>query len=338
MKATVIALRSRTSMPEFAEQLRRVRPEPRPEDVGDHRQDTRRGQHEVTDPGGRTVADADVPTAPSLAGLRLRHAHLDDSAKFPKPSSRRNAADDRAASSHPHPSIDLDRDEAIVTGLVERRQDVPEIEAAGPERPAVGLAEVDVPGARAVESDRLDDRAFLDVHVERVEHDPDRGGADPVRQRGGLGDRVVEADLEVVHRLDDERDPCRSATRQTRRSPSAIRSFAFDGVRLVGPEPLHQAHDDQRPQRGGLAHVVDSRPTARSLTAASGLDRQRPSRRIGPPREHRDHGQPVLLGEPRDRLDGVGQGVERRQLDPVVAQAGSRPIRRSSSSRSSIGS
>ena len=179
MNATVIALRSRTSMP-------RSRSSSDEFDWNPARWMyviTARAQAEASTRRRTRVAGPPrvAGDSPRVPGPGLRHAHLDRLGEVPEPEPAEERGRRPGGLLPPASSIDLDRDDAIVTGLVERRQDPPEIEAAGPERPAVGLAEVDVPGPRGVEADRLDDRAFLDVHVERVEHD--------ARARGSRRDR-----------------------------------------------------------------------------------------------------------------------------------------------------
>ena len=91
--------------------------------------------------------------------------------------------------------VDLQGDEAIVTGRPQCRQHLGEVKAARPERPAVGLAQVEVPHPRPMFVDRLEQRPLLNVHVDGVEHISQRGRAHAADQRGGLGRGVVEADL-----------------------------------------------------------------------------------------------------------------------------------------------
>src|SRR6185436_17355748 len=92
-----------------------------------------------------------------------------------------------------------------VAGFLKRPEHAGKIEIATAEGTTVGFAEMEVADARSVEADGFQDGALFDVEMDRVEHVAEAWRSGFLNESGGFGSRVVEADLQVVDRLQDDR-------------------------------------------------------------------------------------------------------------------------------------
>ena len=109
----------------------------------------------------------------------------------------------------------------------------------------------------AVLADHVEHRVLLDVHVDGVEHQADGGRADPGDQVGRLGRGVGEADLQMVDRLDDDRDATVLRHAATRVKASAIRSFAMAGSGSSERRPWRSPTTSERVELGRHLDVLD---------------------------------------------------------------------------------
>ena len=153
-------------------------------------------------------------------------------------------------------AIDFHRSEPDVFDLLERESHGPEVDVSRPELSAVALAEVHVPQRRAAIDDRLGERVLLDIQMDRVHHRSNRGDADRVDQCEYLRDGIVEADLEVIHRLDDDDHTLRP--RRLGDDPQAVDDppIGDDRIRFVTALTLEQADDEDGAELPGHVEIV----------------------------------------------------------------------------------
>src|SRR5438105_11566657 len=103
-------------------------------------------------------------------------------------------------------AVDFDGTEARVSDVAQRRESLGEIHLPAAESAAIAVAQVDVTERRAAVEDRLAKRLLLDVHMQRIDHGAKERRPHSVHHGSHLGDRVVEPNLKMIDRLEDDLD------------------------------------------------------------------------------------------------------------------------------------
>src|ERR1700694_782807 len=79
-------------------------------------------------------------------------------------------------------TIYLDRAPLAVADLPQRPEHGGKVDAAGAEAASMGLAEVNVAERRSARADGIGERGLLDIHVEGIDHRPERRRPGPLAE------------------------------------------------------------------------------------------------------------------------------------------------------------
>jgi hypothetical protein len=154
-------------------------------------------------------------------------------------------------------AVDFYRGEAGVANLVECPTDSHEVDVSGAERSAVTFAQVNLTQRFAAIEDRIGQRLFFDVEVNRVDHRPNRWRADRRNQRLHFRDRVIKSHLKMIHWLDDEVHVPSAGCRRNLFETFGDAAIGNVRIGLIPPEALEQTYDKNGVEPRGDADVPD---------------------------------------------------------------------------------
>lgn len=170
-------------------------------------------------------------------------------------------------------------------------------------------------GCAAIE-DGLDEGRFLDVHVDGVDHGPDGREADFGDELEDFGDRIVEADLEVIYGFDDKFDAFRFGDVGNGAEPVADAGGGDCGVWLVPAEALEEPDDHARFEAVGDVDVADEALDGLAADFSSwGTEAE--AVEVGFTSEEAGHDEVVIFEVALDSVEV--EGFSHVQFDAVVA-------------------
>ena len=191
-------------------------------------------------------------------------------------------------------------------------------DVAGAEAATVGFAEMDVAEGCAAIEDGLGERGFLDVHVDGVDHRTDSGEAHIGYELANFGDRIVEADLEMVDWFNDEFDAFGFGCVGCGAEAIVDAGCGYCGVWLVTAQALEEADDHDRFEAVRDIDVADE--------ALDGLAADFGSRgaeaetvEVGFAGEEAGHDEVVIFEEALEGVEVEPEGFSHVEFDAVVA-------------------
>ena len=218
------------------------------------------------------------------------------------------------------PAVDLCRDEPVVADVVQCLENGREIQVAAPGQVSVCFTEVKVCDVLPEAEDRLSEGSLLNIYVDGVEHRFHPRRADAVGHFHHLRERVVEAALEVVHRLQCDRGLVffRGVGHLFQGVPDSRQGEPQVG--LVRPKPLYLSDHQESPEpRGDLRAFLQPfhrRPPDRSIRRTQ----TKPFPEVVGAGHEGDDRQTDFPGESRQRVRLKALGTGQVKFHAVVSQ------------------